>query len=98
MGHRALVARHFPIDPLLIGVAPAGVHPDLCLDPGELAVARRGLEFELGINTIGRMWVPAHPASTRSCRSLPGSGLRAHLPRIVFRKSALPRGAQPRGS
>ncbi len=33
----ALVARHFPIDPLLVGVAPAGVHPNLGIDPSELA-------------------------------------------------------------
>ena len=53
IGQGALVARHLPIDPLLIGIAPAGVHPDLGIDAGELAVERLGLEFELGLGAVG---------------------------------------------
>src|ERR1700758_2085648 len=49
----ALVARYFPVDPLLIGIAPASMHPDLGIDAGELVVERLGLEFELGIGAVG---------------------------------------------
>src|SRR5271170_726364 len=53
MGQGALVARHFPIDALLIGIAPAGMHPDLGVDAGELPVERLGLKLELGIAAVG---------------------------------------------
>ena len=53
VGQRAFIAWHLPIHPLLVGVAPAGVHPDLGIDPGELAVERLGLKFELGFAPVG---------------------------------------------
>src|SRR5579872_4275534 len=47
MRQRPLIARHLPIDALLVGVAPAGMHPHLGVDPDKLAVERLGLEFEV---------------------------------------------------
>src|SRR4029077_2282893 len=53
MRQRTLVARHLPIDPLLVGIAPAGVYPDLGINPNELAVEGLRLEFEVGFGGVG---------------------------------------------
>ncbi len=49
MRQRALVARHVPVDALLVGIAPAGVHPDLGIHAGELAIEGLGEKLEIGI-------------------------------------------------
>src|ERR1700736_3647149 len=38
MRQRAFIARHLPMDPLLIGIAPAGMNPDLGVDADQLAI------------------------------------------------------------
>src|SRR5271155_552861 len=53
MRQGALVAGDLPIDALLIGIAPAGVYPDLRIDAGELAVEGLGLELEIGVAAVG---------------------------------------------
>jgi hypothetical protein len=53
MRHCAFVAGHFPVHALLVGVAPAGVHPDFRVDADKLAVESLGEEFEVGVSAIG---------------------------------------------
>ena len=52
MRQGALVARHFPMYALLIGIAPAGMHPDLGVHADELAIERLGEELEIGIRAV----------------------------------------------
>jgi hypothetical protein len=58
MRQSALVACDLPINPLLMGGAPAVVHPDLGVETGKLAVDGFELEFEIGIGAVG----PGGPA------------------------------------
>src|ERR1043166_917308 len=46
------VARHLPMHALLIGIAPAGMHPDLRVDAGQLAIELLGEELEIGIAAV----------------------------------------------
>src|SRR5258707_15430628 len=52
MPQRRFVARHFPVYTLLIRIAPAGVHPDLSVDTGELAIECLGKKVEIGIRAL----------------------------------------------
>src|SRR5260370_42508988 len=52
MPQRRFVARHFPVYTLLIRIAPAGVHPDLSVDTGELAIGCLGKKVEIGIRAL----------------------------------------------
>src|SRR5260370_22040680 len=58
MRQGALVARHVPIDALLVRIAPAAMYPDLGIDPGELAGERLAPEFHGGILAIRRYRQP----------------------------------------
>jgi hypothetical protein len=48
-----LVARGLPVDTLLIGIAPAGVDPDLGVDPDELTVKCLGEKLQVGVGAVG---------------------------------------------
>jgi hypothetical protein len=50
--HCTLIAWHFPIDTLLVRVAPAGVDPDLGLHFDKLPIESLGEEFEVGVAAI----------------------------------------------
>src|SRR5262245_24562542 len=52
IGEGTLVARWFPIDALLIGIAPAGVDPDLGVNPDELTIKRLGEKLEVGVGAV----------------------------------------------
>src|SRR5258707_15864150 len=53
MRQRSLVARHLPMYALLVRIAPAGMHPDLGVDAGKLAVERLGEELQIGVRALG---------------------------------------------
>src|SRR5438552_9537534 len=52
MRQGALVARRLPVHALLVRIAPARVHPDLGVDPDELAIECLGQELEIGIRAV----------------------------------------------
>src|ERR1700736_6249012 len=52
MRQRALVTRHFPMDALLIGIAPAGMNPNLGVDADELTIELLGEKLEIGIAAV----------------------------------------------
>ena len=52
MRQSAFVTRHFPMYALLIRIAPAGMHPDLSVHAGELAIECLGEELEIGIRAV----------------------------------------------
>src|SRR5215471_10612198 len=53
IGESPLITRWLPVDTLLIGIAPAGVDPDLGVHPDELTIKRLGEELEISISTVG---------------------------------------------
>src|ERR1700733_8988017 len=56
--HRAIIAWHFPIDTLLVWIAPAGVDPDLGLNSDKLSIEGFSEEFEVGVGAVGAQRTP----------------------------------------
>src|SRR5262245_17548251 len=48
----AFVARYFPMYALLIWITPAGMHPDLGIDPDELSIERLGEELQIRVRAV----------------------------------------------
>jgi len=53
IGEGTLVTWGLPVDALLIGIPPAGVDPDLGVDPDELTVKCLGEKLKVGVGAVG---------------------------------------------